>query len=632
MYISNDNGVTNSYTIANEAVRVHFYRNVTIPVVAANIKLNFDIKVQGESTYDYVRVYFMPSNISPTVATTSISIGGTDPNAQYIVGNYYSRGTLGTANTWQNVNVDIPATWSGQTGRLVFTWNNDGSAGYQPPAAIDNISITCQPAITVPAPATFATPYNAGNLISVDTELRWIPDAFATPATEFTLYFGETAEALAPVYTGELTSYTPATPLDYATTYYWKVVPANAFGIAVVCPVWSFTTTSENVTIISNGTVASSFAPMSAYNFTVSQMIYTQEELAAVGIESGLITHISFQAAANTINFTSENINNWLIYMGTTEQEIYTNTEVESWVPLAEMTEVKRGVISETNLTAYQWVTIELDTPFEYTGNGNLVVFVNEYGLSSYGSPQWSGNNATAYRTIYRYAQGTEPFEPEGEVAWNAGAGGGRSATRPNLALTLATYSVSGTLQLSPEATSGSVAGLTVMLSNNDGIGIAPAPVTSNENGAFTFPSVRLGTYNLSVSRANVAPYTHGEVIEVIDEDITDLLIVLPLSLADGDIAVSPMVTTLRTNYPNPFNPSTTIAFDVARTGHVSIDIYNIKGQRVRSLVSGDFKIGSHKVVWNGDDTAGRSVGSGVYFYRMTTDGYTNTRKMLLIK
>jgi len=103
-------------------------------------------------------------------------------------------------------------------------------------------------------------------------------------------------------------------------------------------------------------------------------------------------------------------------------------------------------------------------------------------------------------------------------------------------------------------------------------------------------------------------------------------------SLGDKDDVVIPKVTALKGNYPNPFNPTTTIAFDMAKDGQVSIDIYNIKGQKVRALTNEKFVAGSHRVVWNGDDAIGRNVGSGVYFYRMTTDGYSKTQKMLLLK
>jgi len=101
---------------------------------------------------------------------------------------------------------------------------------------------------------------------------------------------------------------------------------------------------------------------------------------------------------------------------------------------------------------------------------------------------------------------------------------------------------------------------------------------------------------------------------------------------ADGDEVVIPQTTKLTGNYPNPFNPTTTIAFDLARTGHVTLDIYNIKGQKVRSLANNVMEAGQHTVVWNGADDAGHSVSSGVYFYRMTTVGHSQMKKMLLLK
>jgi len=85
-------------------------------------------------------------------------------------------------------------------------------------------------------------------------------------------------------------------------------------------------------------------------------------------------------------------------------------------------------------------------------------------------------------------------------------------------------------------------------------------------------------------------------------------------------------------NYPNPFNPETTIAFTLPKDGLVTIDVYNIKGQKVKSIVAGNFNAGNHQVAWNGDNDNHQKVGSGVYFYRMTTDGYSSVKKMLLMK
>jgi len=102
--------------------------------------------------------------------------------------------------------------------------------------------------------------------------------------------------------------------------------------------------------------------------------------------------------------------------------------------------------------------------------------------------------------------------------------------------------------------------------------------------------------------------------------------------LSENDEVAVVAGTRLVGNYPNPFNPTTTISFDIAKDGHVAIDIYNVRGQKVRSLVNGDFTAGNHTIVWNGTDHQGRSVSSGVYFYRMTAGGYHSMQKMALLK
>jgi hypothetical protein len=91
-------------------------------------------------------------------------------------------------------------------------------------------------------------------------------------------------------------------------------------------------------------------------------------------------------------------------------------------------------------------------------------------------------------------------------------------------------------------------------------------------------------------------------------------------------------VTQLAGNYPNPFNPETTISYSMKEAGSVSIDIYNIKGQLVKHLVKGDMAAGNHTVVWNGTDNNNRAVSSGVYFYKMNSGNYSSTKKMIMMK
>ena len=85
-------------------------------------------------------------------------------------------------------------------------------------------------------------------------------------------------------------------------------------------------------------------------------------------------------------------------------------------------------------------------------------------------------------------------------------------------------------------------------------------------------------------------------------------------------------------NYPNPFNPVTTISYSLPEDSQISISIYNIKGQKVKTLVTGTQPAGSYNVTWNGKDESGKDVTSGIYFYKLRTQNNETTRKMLLLK
>ncbi|MBK7142370.1 MAG: T9SS type A sorting domain-containing protein [bacterium] len=99
-----------------------------------------------------------------------------------------------------------------------------------------------------------------------------------------------------------------------------------------------------------------------------------------------------------------------------------------------------------------------------------------------------------------------------------------------------------------------------------------------------------------------------------------------------GDPSVLPIAVALHPNYPNPFNPSTTISFDLPRRSEVTLAIVNILGQEVARLVNGEVSAGTHSVEWDGRDISGEVVASGVYLYRLETDDGVLSRKMLLLK
>ncbi len=86
-------------------------------------------------------------------------------------------------------------------------------------------------------------------------------------------------------------------------------------------------------------------------------------------------------------------------------------------------------------------------------------------------------------------------------------------------------------------------------------------------------------------------------------------------------------------NFPNPFNPETTISFSIPEASKIDLSIYNIKGQKVKILINDEFEKGTHNIIWNGKDSFGKKVGSGVYFYKLKVNGKEKAiRKCLLLK
>ena len=103
----------------------------------------------------------------------------------------------------------------------------------------------------------------------------------------------------------------------------------------------------------------------------------------------------------------------------------------------------------------------------------------------------------------------------------------------------------------------------------------------------------------------------------------------LPLAALAG--SVLPERFTLGQNYPNPFNPSTIIPYQLAASSEVRLEVFNLLGQRIATLVDGERPAGFHTATWNATDAAGRAVGAGVYIYRMTVGVESQTGRMVLV-
>ncbi|MEF3694441.1 MAG: C25 family cysteine peptidase [Candidatus Cloacimonadota bacterium] len=145
-------------------------------------------------------------------------------------------------------------------------------------------------------------------------------------------------------------------------------------------------------------------------------------------------------------------------------------------------------------------------------------------------------------------------------------------------------------------------------------LGVIPEPVYSEE-------IVQNGTYSYYIE----AKYDQGN-------SAPSQLVNFDYPAVDNDDPSNPVVTTLFNNYPNPFNPETTIRFSLAQPGSARLTIYNMRGQVVKTLVNSQLSSGQHSFVWNGRDEAGTGVASGVYFYRLQTADKNIVKKAMLVK
>ncbi|MEE9443234.1 MAG: T9SS type A sorting domain-containing protein [candidate division Zixibacteria bacterium] len=101
--------------------------------------------------------------------------------------------------------------------------------------------------------------------------------------------------------------------------------------------------------------------------------------------------------------------------------------------------------------------------------------------------------------------------------------------------------------------------------------------------------------------------------------------------LEDEEVSL-PLRYALNQNYPNPFNPMTSIMFTIPEAGHVQLNVHNILGQRVKTLINSEMEKGEYTVTWYGKDENGLFVASGIYFYRISVNEFTHSRKMILLK
>jgi len=176
------------------------------------------------------------------------------------------------------------------------------------------------------------------------------------------------------------------------------------------------------------------------------------------------------------------------------------------------------------------------------------------------------------------------------------------------------------------------------------------------DGGGFSYTRTDGAPKWLSVSQdAGVVPPDSAHIVEVFfdagglldgnylanilisSNDPAKSLVVVPVALTTTSLAVEaeralPKSFALQPNYPNPFNPTTTLRFDLPAATHVRIVVFDLLGREVTRLVDRHLEAGYRQVVWGGRDSYGREVPTGMYIARMVTPQYTRTIKLVLLK
>jgi len=144
-------------------------------------------------------------------------------------------------------------------------------------------------------------------------------------------------------------------------------------------------------------------------------------------------------------------------------------------------------------------------------------------------------------------------------------------------------------------------------------------------------------SYNISVPISSTGLTNTTVIAELIFENNAgpDVIVAVTMIVNDSLSVALEIISEITqiSNYPNPFNPSTTIEFSIHNDSNIDLSIFSIKGQKIKTLANNDFAKGNHSILWNGDNDSGNSVSSGIYFYNLNINGKTEAlKKCLLLK
>lgn len=425
LYVSQNNGTSNSYN----ATSISFsYAYQEFSLLAGGYTLAYNWKCNGESNYDYIRVFLMPA--SATLTAGQSPSGGTssyDWGSQLLPSGFISlTGTnmkLNEQTSWQEVSTEFSVPTDG-TYRLVFAWANDGSVGNDPPGAIDNIYFAqpnCPRTTNLSAHATAGSAYLSWRISPQEMECdgfevsyRYTADTSATPTTL-------TTNDLSYVLTGltEDTSYT-VTVTPFCGSDYGDAATTTFSTMSLPCLEWDTTGGSPTLELAvgTDGTNATYYMPVNQdNNYSYFQSIIRTSDISSTGPLS--VNSVGFQYAY-TQPMTL--ITNCSIYMAHTTMANLSN----QFVPYDSLQLVYVGPL---NCTTQGWNYFQFNQgTFLYDGVRNMVIaVVNNSGAHE--TQSHSFNYHVPGVTLSRRTQGSSPYNASNMT------GGSGSTYRVNMRL-----------------------------------------------------------------------------------------------------------------------------------------------------------------------------------------------------
>lgn len=133
-------------------------------------------------------------------------------------------------------------------------------------------------------------------------------------------------------------------------------------------------------------------------------------------------------------------------------------------------------------------------------------------------------------------------------------------------------------------------------------------------------------------NKGSSSPHLSVRVNEAILADLQGRKLKVEILNSVAGSSTKPKEFQLSQNYPNPFNPTTVIDYTLPSDCEVKLTIYNILGQKVRTLVDSFQKAGSQRIIWDGKNDNGKEAASGIYFYRLKVGEFRDVKKMIIIK